>query len=186
MALTSTTETPGDDGDAPDGDLPEIPGPVAPGATGVSVVDGNDAFDVRLPEVRRVGRYLVGRLEVTNTGTADLSLSSLAVGAWDSRGSFDPQLQLAPTNVTLVDATSRRYPVDYVVNPENGRRDPLADRVVDGVGPGEVRAVTVVWPDPGTDTVTVDVAPRFRRSVADLLIAGQAPFRLTDVPVVTG
>lgn len=168
------------------GALPEIPGPVAPGTTGVSVVDGDASYDVRLPEVRRVGRYVVGRLEVTNTGAADLALNSLAGSAWDSRGSFDARLQFAPTNVTLVSGTTRWYPVDYLSDPENGRRDPLTDRIVNGIAPGAVRAVTVVWPDPGTDSVTVDVAPRFHRSIEQVQIAGRSPFRLTDVPVVGG
>jgi len=168
------------------GSLPEPAGPSAPGATGLSVVDGDRSFDVRLPEVRRIGRYLVGALEVTNTGSGDLALGSLAGSAWDSRGSFDARLQFAPTNVTLVSSSTRWYPVDYLSDPENDRRDPLTDRIVNGIGPGEVRTVTVVWPDPGTDTVTVDVAPRFRGGKGQIQVAGRSPFRLTDVPVVSG
>ncbi|MBO0899760.1 OmpA family protein [Cellulomonas sp. zg-ZUI222] len=167
------------------GSLPDPQGPVAPGPTGVSVA-GDDAFDVRLEQVRRVGRYVVGGLEVTNTGAADLSLGSLSVGAWDSRGSFDPQLQTAPTNVTLVSGGTRLYPVDYRTDPQDDEREPLSDRIVNSIDPGETRLVTVVWPDPGTDTVTVDVAPRFHGSIAGVQVAGRAPFRLTDVPVVDG
>ncbi len=166
------------------GALPDPQGAVAAGATGVSVTDGDATFDVRLPEVRRVGRYLVGALEVTNTGATDLALGSLAVGAWDARGSLDAELQFAPTNVTLVSGGTRLYPVDYVKDAERGARDPLSDRIVNGVAPGTVRTVTVVWPDTGEDVVTLDVAPRFHPGNAELRIAGRAPFRLTDVPVV--
>lgn len=168
------------------GTVPGPQGPAGAGPTGVSVADGEDRFDVRLHEVRRVGRYVVGGLEVTNTGVADLSMGSLAVGAWDSRGSFDPQLQFAPTNVTLVEGGTRFYPVDYLTDPVENEREPLADRIVNSIDPGETRRVTVVWPDPGTDTVTVDVAPRFHGSITEVQIAGRAPFRLTDVPVVDG
>ncbi len=164
--------------------LPDAEGAVAPGATGVSVTDDGATFDVRLPEVRRVGRYLVGTLEVTNTGVAPLSLGSLAVGAWDARGTLDPQLQFAPTNVTLVSGGTRLYPVDYVRDADSGARDPLTDRVVNDVEPGATRAVTVVWPDTGEDVVTLDVAPRYHPGSPENRIAGRAPFRLTDVPVV--
>ena len=168
------------------GTLPEMPGPVAPGATGVSVVQEDESFDVRLPEVRRDGRFLVGALEVTNTGTDHLDMHALSGSAWDSRGSFDARLQYAPTNVTLVTGTMRWFPVDYLVEPEHERRDPLADRIVSHIAPGETRTVTVVWPDVGGDTVTVDVAPRFSTGMGQLQVAGHAPFRLTDVPVVAG
>ncbi|SFJ82440.1 OmpA family protein [Cellulomonas sp. KH9] len=168
------------------GALPDPEGPVAPGPTGVAVVDREGRFDVRLDEVRRVGPYVVGGLEVTNTGDGDLTMTSLSAGAKDSRGSFDVQLQFAPTNVTLVEGGTRLFPVDYLTDPDDAEREPLADRVVHGVRPGQTRLVTIVWPDPGTDTVTVEVAPRYHHSIDGLRTAGHAPFRLTDVPVVDG
>ena len=190
LVLVPTGDAPTDDARATDapttGALPDPQGPVAPGATGVSVVDGDSTFDVRIEQVHRVGGYVVGGLEVTNTGTEDLALGSLAVGAWDARGSFDAQLQFAPTNVTLVSGSTRLYPVDYLVDPEHDEREPLSDRVLDGIGPGTTQLVTVVWPDPGTSAVTVDVAPRHHASIESVQIAGRAPFRLTDVPVVDG
>ena len=168
------------------GVAPEPQGPVAPGPTGVSVVDGDMTFDVRMEEVRRVGGYVVGGLEVTNTGAEDLALGSLAVGPWDSRGSFDPQLQFAPTNLTLLSGGTRLYPVDYLTDPDGDNREPLSDRIVIAIAPGATRLVTVVWPDPGTSTVTVDLAPRYHGSMRSVLVAGRAPFRLTDVPVTDG
>lgn len=167
-----------------DGEPPEPEGPVGAGDAGVEVTDGDGSYEVRLPEVRRVGRFLVGALEVTNTGTGDLALGALSGGAWDARGSFDPQLQFAPTNVTLVSGGTRSFVVDYLESADGEDREPLSDRVVNGIGAGERRVVTVVWPDTGEDTVTVDVAPRFHAAQEQLQVAGRAPFRLTDVPVV--
>jgi hypothetical protein len=71
-------------------------GPTAPGPDGVTLADGDARFTVRLREVRRMGSVLVGQLEVTNTGTKDLSLSQLATAAWDARGDFDANLSSPP------------------------------------------------------------------------------------------
>jgi len=168
------------------GSLPDPQGPVAPGATGVSVVDGDDRFDVRLDEVRRAGRHLVGGLEVTNTGSADLALHAFSSGGRGTRGGLDPSLSYSATNVTLAVGGTRYFPADYLTDVEDGDREPLAERAVVGIAPGQTRLVTVVWPDPGGDTVTVEVAPRFHSTISGLQTAGRAPFRLTDVTVVDG
>lgn len=170
---------------APDGtSLPDPEGPSAPGPTGVSVQDRDDTFDVRLEQVRRLGPYLVGELEVTNTGARDLAVGSFASGAWDTRGSFDPSLQFAATNVTLPVGSTRLYPLDYVRDAEREIREPMADRVISGIAPGATRVVTVMWPDPGTDTVVVEVARRRLEAFGGVDVG--VPFRLTDVPVVDG
>ena len=51
------------------------------------------------------------------------------------------------------------------------------------VAPGASRVVTVVWPDPGTETVAVEVASREISAFGGVGVGGSA-FRLTDVPVV--
>jgi len=165
---------------APETDLPENTGPTASGPEGVTVQDGDDHYSVRLPEVRRAGSYLVGELELTNLGTGELQGTVLAAGVWDTRGRFDPSLQQAATNVTLLVGRSRLYPLDYLRSGEASRREPLADRSM-VAEPGATRVVTVVWPDPGTPSVAVEVAPQER---AGGLVAGGAAFRLVDVPVV--
>lgn len=163
-----------------DATLPESTGPTASGPDGVTVQDGDDHYSVRLTEVRRTGAYLVGELELTNLGTGDLQGAVLAAGAWDTRGKFDPSLQQAATNVTLLVGRSRLYPLDYLRAGEASRREPLGDRSM-VVEAGGTRVVTVVWPDPGTPTVAVEVAPHERTNG---LVAGGAAFRLVDVPVV--
>lgn len=169
-----------------DAPLPDPAGPVARGEDGVSLTDGEDTFDLRVTRARRVGAYVVGTLEVTSTSARDLSLGALAAGGWDARGTLAADLQFAPTNVTLLAGGTRVFPVDYLVDPEDGSRAPLADVLVNGIAPGTVREVTVVWPDPGGAALTVDVAPRYRgtSASAQVQVAGRAPFRLTDVAVV--
>ncbi|NCT89594.1 OmpA family protein [Cellulomonas sp. APG4] len=159
-------------------------GPSAPGPTGVSVEDGDRSFDVRLDEVRRLGPYVVGELEVTNTGPEDLAVGSFASGAWDTRGAFDASLQFAATNVTVPVGSTRLYPLDYVRDAEKELREPMADRVINGIEPGATRVVTVMWPNPGTDTITVEVARRHLEAMGGVDVG--VPFRLTDVPVVDG
>ncbi|GEK23325.1 OmpA family protein [Cellulomonas xylanilytica] len=169
---------------APAGTLPETTGPTAAGEAAVTIDSGNGVpVDVRVREVRRVGRFLVGSLEVTNTAGPDEAAGTLfSTGAWDARGSFDASLQQAATNVTLLRGDLRLYPVDYLVAED--RRDPLSDRVIYGPEKGSSILVTVVWPDPGADAVVVDSpvqAKEVTESVSvDLRVQ---PFRITDVPV---
>lgn len=165
-----------------DGELPEATGSSGPGADGLDVEDGVDSYSVRLPELRRVGPYVVGELELTNRGSAALGGDVLASGAWDARGDFDPSLQSAATNVALLVGQNRLYPLDYRRSGDPDLREPLSDRSIT-VDPGASRVVTVVWPDPGTDTVAVEVAPRELAAFGGVAVGGAA-FRLTDVPVV--
>ncbi|WP_129337948.1 OmpA family protein [Cellulomonas endophytica] len=165
--------------------LAEPAGPVGTGAEGVTVQDDDQTFTVRLPEVRRLGARLVGELEITNTGATDLSLTAMATGAWDSRGAFDPTLVYSATNLTIPVGSNRLYPLDYLRSAERGTREPLTDRSLNGIAPGTTYVLSVVWPDPGTDTVVVEVAPR-RLEAYGGVEPLSAPFRLTDVPVVEG
>ncbi|GIG20808.1 hypothetical protein Cch01nite_15320 [Cellulomonas chitinilytica] len=169
---------------APAGALPETTGPTAAADAAVTIDSGNGVpVDVRVREVRRVGRYLVGSLEVSNTAGPDPASGAVfSTGAWDARGSFDAWLQYAATNVTLLRGDVRTYPVDYVAT--DVRRDPLADRQIDGPKVGRSTRVTVVWPDPGTDTVVVDSPTQTHEISGSIAVdLDTAPFRITDVPV---
>ncbi|MBO9555742.1 OmpA family protein [Cellulomonas sp.] len=170
----------------PAGTLPATTGPTATADGHVTIDSGNGVpVDVRVREVRRVGRYLVGSLEVSNTAGPEAASGALfAAGAWDARGSFDASLQQAATNVTLLQGDQRLYPVDYLVREDS--RDPLADRAIDGPDVGRSTLVTVVWPDPGTDTVVIDSPAQAKEITASVSIdLGVAPFRITDVPVTS-
>ncbi|KRD43135.1 hypothetical protein ASE38_02320 [Cellulomonas sp. Root930] len=187
LVLTTEQDEVAEVTEPPAGALPETTGPTAAGQGAVTIDSGNNVpVDVRVREVRRVGRYLVGSLEVSNTaGAAKADGTPFSTGAWDARGSFDAGLQQAATNVTLLRGDLRLYPVDYLTGED--RRDPLADRVIDGPEPGSSILVTVLWPDPGTDTVVVDAPTRSKQITQSAAVdMGVQPFRITDVPVTEG
>lgn len=175
--------------DASPGALPATDGPTGTGPAGVTVQDDDATLDVRLTQVRRAGRFLVGQLEVTNAGPKPLTgVSTFAAGAWDARGAFTPTLQFAATKLTLLDGSRRLYPVDYLVGSATVKdaRRPLADQVVGWLDPGATTVVTVVWPDvPGARTVTLD-SPQLVKERQHGMQYGGPPFRLTDVPVQEG
>ncbi|MBO3084981.1 OmpA family protein [Cellulomonas fengjieae] len=185
LVLTTLQEQATQTSEAPAGTLPETTGPVASGEGTVTIDSGNGVpVDIGVREVRRVGRFLVGSVEVSNTAGAQKADGSLfSAGPWGARGSLDAALLQAATNLTLVHGEQRFYPVDYLVGEE--RRSPLADRIVDGPEPGTTIRVTVVWPDPGTESVVVD-SPAQRKEFTDTVSIdlGVQPFRITDVPVV--
>jgi outer membrane protein OmpA-like peptidoglycan-associated protein len=188
LVLTTEQAAQAETTQEPSGRMPRSEGPTASALESVTVDSGNDVpVDVRVVEVRRVDRYLVGTLEVSNTAGPEAASGSLfATGAWDARGSFDPSLQAAATNVTLLHGDERLYPVDYVSKDDSDQRDPLADRFVFGPEPDHSTLVTVVWPDPGTDTVVVDSPAKSKEIGSSVAIdITVAPFRITDVPVTT-
>jgi outer membrane protein OmpA-like peptidoglycan-associated protein len=76
-----------------------------------------------------------------------------------------------PHNLSLLGARERVLPYDYVEKERSGGfllRRLLGDEDVTPLDLGEPVLITVVWPDTGQDTVTVDAPDRFR---------------ITDVPV---
>lgn len=185
LVLTTQEDAEPETVTAPEGSMPDTTAPTASGTGSVTIDSGNGVpVDVRVREVRRVGRYVVGTLEVANTaGLGKADGAPFAIGAWDSRASFDASLQHAATNVTLLRGDERFYPVDYVVRDD--RRDPLADREVEGPEVGRSTLVTVVWPDPGTDTVVVDAPPQALQVTESISVDNPvSEFRITDVPVV--
>lgn len=155
---------------------PEPTGPVASGGAAAEVA-GVVGFAVRARAVEPLGPYLVGTLEVERTGTGTGQptglFGDLVQGLATGRGLSALAMGGGAHNATLLGAASRFYPLDYVRPAAQGAsadvRAVVADEwVVAPMAPGETVTVTVLWPDPGGDTVTVDVPGRFR---------------LTDVPV---
>lgn len=172
-----------------DQELPEPTGPVATGDAGVDVVSkpSDQSFHVTLDQVNRVGDFLVGEIELTNTAASDASLIDIfSGGAVDSRGNLDVTLQVAASKLTLLHGHTRVYPVDYLTPDRNyamsgGDYKPLSDKSIRSIPAGKSRTVTVVWPAFEAQTVTLD-SPHFvtKGSQSD---RGGPPFRLTDIPV---
>ena len=161
------------------GDLPKAEGPVAKGSEGVTVKrgGGDDKLTFVLKEVTRRGKYLVGEVKATGgpggtkTGPADWLQPTQILGS--ARGEEDTKLLSAVTGLSLLTAQTRYYPVDYTT--AQGAHHPLSEITADNkLGDGDATTLTVVWPDTGQDTVTLDLEPSKRPT---------PPFRLTDIPI---
>ena len=165
------------------GDLPKAEGPVAKGNEGVTVKrDGRqDELTFVLTEVTRRGKYLVGEVKATagpggtQTGPADWLQPTQLAGS--ARGEEDNRLTSAVTGLSLLTPQTRYYPVDYTA--AEGTHHPLSEITADNqLGAGDATTLTVVWPDTGQDTVTLDLQPAARSTPSP-----NNPFRLTDIPV---
>lgn len=179
---TSTKSDADKDSGKSGGDLPKAEGPVAKGSEGVTVKrgGGDDKLTFVLKEVTRRGKYLVGEVKATGgpggtkTGPADWLQPTQLDGS--ARGEEDTKLLGAVTGLSLLTAQTRYYPVDYTTT--QGAHHPLSEITADNkLGDGDATTLTVVWPDTGQDTVTLDLEPA----------AGPTrpnnPFRLTDIPI---
>ena len=179
---TSTKSDADKDSGKSGGDLPKAEGPVAKGSEGVTVKrgGGDDKLTFVLKEVTRRGKYLVGEVKATGgpggtkTGPADWLQPTQLAGS--ARGEEDTKLLGAVTGLSLLTAQTRYYPVDYTT--AQGAHHPLSEITADNkLGDGDATTLTVVWPDTGQDTVTLDLEPA----------AGPTrpnnPFRLTDIPI---
>ena len=165
------------------GDLPKAEGPVAKGSEGVTVKrDGRqDELTFVLTEVTRRGKYLVGEVKATGgpggtqTGPADWLQPTQLAGS--ARGEEDNRLTSAVTGLSLLTPQTRYYPADYTT--ARGSHCPLSEITADNqLGAGDVTTLTVVWPDTGQDTVTLDLQPAEHSTPSP-----NNPFRLTDIPV---
>ena len=180
---TGTSKDADKDSGKSGGDLPKAEGPVAKGSEGVTVKrgGGDDKLTFVLKEVTRRGKYLVGEVKATGgpggtkTGPADWLQPTQLAGS--ARGEEDTKLLGAVTGLSLLTAQTRYYPVDYTT--AQGAHHPLSEITADNqLGDGDATTLTVVWPDTGQDTVTLDLQPAEHSTPSP-----NNPFRLTDIPV---
>ncbi|OMG19708.1 hypothetical protein BKH05_08675 [Actinomyces naeslundii] len=134
-----------------------------------------------LTEVTRRGKYLVGEVKATGgpggtqTGPADWLQPTQLAGS--ARGEEDNRLTSAVTGLSLLTPQTRYYPADYTT--ARGSHCPLSEITADNqLGAGDATTLTVVWPDTGQDTVTLDLQPAEHSTPSP-----NNPFRLTDIPV---
>ena len=155
--------------------IPEATGPVsAVGGEAVEVPafnDFNDRYSLAVRSVQRRDQFLVGTLEIGlieggTTNMVGLLGDPDIVGAIE-RGFSSLASYVAPLDAALLTDTGWTYPLDYLIpssTPDVQRRRLLADEQVN-LGtktPGDTVQVTVVWPDTGTDKVTIDIPARAR------------------------
>ena len=178
---TKTTTPP-----AGTGSLPENKGPVAKGSEGVTVkhVSGNSQLTITIDHVTRTNGYLLGQLHTTISAKKN---SAPNLHAWfkDKEGIFitnsrgedgsDEATTYAADGLTLLAGGERIYPADYR---DAGFKThlPLTELQLTPPIKAGTTTICVIWPDPGSDTVTLDHAAT-GKEVADL------GYRLTDIPV---
>ena len=179
---TTKTTTPS----AGTGSLPETKGPVAKGSEGVTVkhVSGNSQLTITIDHVTRSGGYLLGQLHTTlstKKGSAQSRLENwlgdkeaLFSNSRSEKGSRDA-VTYAANGLTLLAAGERIYPADYR---DAGFKThlPLTELQLTPPIKAGTTTICVIWPDPGSDTVTLDHAAT-GKEVADF------GYRLTDIPV---
>ena len=167
------------------GKLPENKGPVAKGSEGVTVkhVSGNSQLTITIDHVTRSGGYLFGQLHTTlsvKKGSAPDRLEdwlndkeALFSNSRSEKGSHG--VAFAATGLTLLAAGERIYPADYR---DAGFKThlPLTELQLTPPIKAGTTTICVIWPDPGSDTVTLDHAAT-GKEVADF------GYRLTDIPV---
>ena len=168
------------------GKLPENKGPVAKGSEGVTVkhVSGNSQLTITIDHVTRSGGYLFGQLHTTlsvKKGSAPDRLEDWLndkeapfSNSRSEKGSRDA-VAFAATGLTLLAAGERIYPADYL-DADFKTHLPLTELQLTPPIKAGTTTICVIWPDPGSDTVTLDHAAT-GKEVADL------GYRLTDIPV---
>ncbi|GAA2218329.1 hypothetical protein GCM10010413_04430 [Promicromonospora sukumoe] len=153
-------------------DIPETDAPSAEnGPVTISTDGGEYAIEVE-SLVRRPGA-IVGTLVAKRTSGGSIDPAWFLPAYLKQIGDrqFGALGDLAGAhNLSLLGTEERVLPFDYTEDETVGfvLRRLLGDEEVKPMGRGESTLITVVWPDTGQDTVTVDAPDRFR---------------ITDVPV---
>ncbi|WP_460785587.1 OmpA family protein [Microbacterium tumbae] len=158
--------------------IPDADVPVAEGADAVRVETTGGVHDVSAVSVERRGRLLVGMLRVEAVNqTYDVSgilgdaeaLPESAKLSWT--GLYDEKR--GARQLTLLTGEGWAFPVEYAYDDGADQRgELLADAMTLALDEdGDAYELTVIWPDPGTDTVTIEAA---------------GAWRLEDVPVTEG
>lgn len=143
--------------------------------------NGGPPLSIVLDRVTRRGGLLFGELIVSGGQKSGLSYwftDSSGLGLNNARGESGGVSSLtAASGPTLISGGSYVFPVDYLPASADSHRV-FADLFLETLKDGMTSRVCMVWPDTGESSVTVD-RPADGRS-------GNAPWRLTDVPVVEG
>lgn len=154
-------------------EVPETDAPTARDAA-VTIETGKGEYTVEVESAERRPGAIVGTLVVERTGGTSIDPAWFLPAHLTMLGDrkFGALAEVAgPHNLSLLGATERVLPYDYVAEERTGGfvlRRLLGDEEVQTLDQGQRATVTVYWPDTGQDTVTVDAPDRFR---------------ITDVPV---
>jgi outer membrane protein OmpA-like peptidoglycan-associated protein len=156
-----------------EGDVPEADVPTARNGP-VTIATSGGEYTVEVESMVRRPGAIVGTLTAERTAGASIDVAWFLPSYLEQIGDrrFGVLGDLAgPHNLSLLGAQERVLPFDYVEQRKSGGfvlRRLLGDEEIKPLNRGERTTITVVWPDTGQDTVTVD---------------GPDRFRITDVPV---
>lgn len=159
----------------------------APTATGddtvdVAATDGSGSYRVGVVRMERTSVGLRGTLEIElvdgRGGAVTALFGTYGEGLSAARGFDAVSTHVGLHELALLGATERLYPLDYQTGtPETGggTRRILGDEllVTGPQAPGDVLTVSVYWPDPGGDVVTLDAPGQFR--LVDVPVTDETP-----------
>ncbi|PUB30153.1 OmpA family protein [Promicromonospora sp. AC04] len=156
----------------PESDVPETDAPTAENDA-VTITTDDSRYTVEVESMVRRPGAIVGTLVAERTKGTSTDPAWFLPAYLDQIGGreFGALADVAGAhNLSLLGAEERVLPFDYVAEKSDGfvLRRLLGDEEVKPLDRGMSTLITVVWPDTGQDTVTVDAPDRFR---------------ITDVPV---
>ncbi|WP_423461792.1 OmpA family protein [Promicromonospora sp. MS192] len=154
----------------------DIPGTEAPTSENgpVTITTEGGRYTVEVESMVRRPGAIVGTLVAERTGGDTIDPAWFLPAFLEQIGDrqFGALGELSGAhNLSLLGSRERVLPFDYVAGKNSAGftvRRILGDEEVEPLGAGQSTLITVVWPDTGQDTVTVDAPDRFR---------------ITDVPV---
>ncbi len=171
------------------GAISEATVPVAAGHEQVEFeVKPNDdgSFKASVSKVVRRDGYLVGTVEISrSTGNGGAAFPTTLLGTGIVRQTYEvPDVYQSAWTLYILGSSSKVFPAQHLasegVSTTNGAVAEgqvhavavLGDRVSSTASPVGVEAPwTVVWPDPGTDTISVEAPGRFR--IVDIPVADE-------------
>jgi len=156
--------------------MPEASGPVGKGPEGVDLKIDGKTVHVSMERAVRAGRFLMGTLMLDVDKKVSLPAAAFSMPG-SVQDKYWPGFSLAVCSLTLL--SQGRYYLEASYSNSAGDAAPLSNNFVYPLQPGAPTRLPAVWPDPGGDSIVLDVPPG-ENSVAPQRLS----FRLTDIPVV--
>ena len=156
--------------------MPKASGPVGKGPEGVDLKIDGKTVHVSMERAVRAGRFLMGTLMLDVDKEVSLPAAAFSMPG-SVQDKYWPGFSLAVCSLTLL--SQGRYYLEASYSNSAGDAVPLSNNFVYPLQPGAPTRLPAVWPDPGGDSIVLDVPPG-NNSVAPQRLS----FRLTDIPVV--
>ena len=156
--------------------LPDQSGPTGEGPEGIDLKLDNGTVHISLDHVVRIGRFLAGTLLLKVDHEISLPAWTFALPS-SMQDKHWPYATHAVSSLTILHRNSYYLEAGYPLSTETDV--PLSNNFMYTLHPGAPTRLPAVWPDTGTDSVTLDVPGGDNRFVPK-----RVAFRLTGIPVV--